>query len=311
MPDFVPGQELFDRDVLITIGGKPIAMKEKDLTGKTRPMLRAVFTVEKSTESDPNIATLDVYNLSSTNRKMVQAGADLISKILAQRKAARAAGAPVLPSFDYPLVIEAGYTGDRKTIFTGDITTLSSHREGVDWVTSFESGDGEKASKSSRVSLSMGPGASVGVLLEQAINQLGVNIGNAAPKLAALKTRILQKGVAVSGRVTDIIGPYLTSAGYQWSIQDGELQILEPGETTIETVLVLNQASGLIGVPETGEKGIISARSLMTGEIHPGRRVVMDSLSVKGTFKVERVTHSGDTWGADWYTDFEAKPVTI
>jgi hypothetical protein len=311
MPDIIPGQELFDRDVLITIGGKPIAMKSEDLTGKPQPMLRVVFFVEKSTESNSNTAVLDVYNLSLLNRMTVQTGADLISKILASRKAAARAGAPVLPSFDYPLVIEAGYTGDRKVIFTGDITTMSSRREGVDWITTFEAGDGEKASKSSRVSFSVGAGSSVGILLEQAIAKLGINIGNAAPKLALLKSRILKKGAAINGRVRDVLDKYLPAAGYQWSVQDGELQILEIGETLIDKIVFLNQASGLIGVPELGEKGAISARSLMTGDIHPGRRVVVESSTATGTFKAEKVLHSGDTWGNDWYTDFEAKPVTI
>jgi hypothetical protein len=102
---------------------------------------------------------------------------------------------------------------------------------------------------------------------------------------------------------------YVSTAGYQWSIQDGVLQVLAPSETTLETVYVLNSSSGMIGSPEKGEDGTIKGVSLLQGDIRPGRRIQFDSKMVKGTFKTERVIHTGDTWGQNWYTELEAKPI--
>jgi len=31
---------------------------------------------------------------------------------------------------------------------------------------------------------------------------------------------------------------------------------------------------------------------------------------MNGFFRVEKVVHSGDTWGSDWYSELEAKPIS-
>ena len=143
------------------------------------------------------------------------------------------------------------------------------------------------------------------------MTELGIGYGDSFNKLAnpLRKLVIFKKGIVVEGKVSKLLDKYVSGAGYQWSIQDGVLQVLAPSETTLETVYVLNAASGLIGSPEKGEDGTVKAVSLLQGGIRPGRRIQLDSAMVQGTFKIERVIHHGDTWGKDWYTEVEAKPI--
>ena len=98
--------------------------------------------------------------------------------------------------------------------------------------------------------------------------------------------------------------------GYDWSIQDGQLQLLgardtiEPGDA-----IVLNPASGMIGTPEPGENGIVEVRSLLIPQLSPGRRVKLEAAAIQGNYRVEKVVYQGDTRGQDWYADLELKPV--
>jgi hypothetical protein len=113
----------------------------------------------------------------------------------------------------------------------------------------------------------------------------------------------------LTGKASDVLDKYLTSAGFTWSIRDGQLQILAKDATTFESVVVLNSASGLIGSPEKGKEGYITFTSLLDGRLNPGSRVIINSLQVNGVYRIESVNHVGDTWGSDWYSECEAKPL--
>jgi len=288
---------LFNRDFSMRIGTAVINMQTTDpITDRTFPALRVSFHVEKSDNRDPNKVTLEIINLNESNRRVLQEGSELAEKT---------------PNYDWPLSIEAGYVGNRSQIFSGDIIKADSFKEGVNWVTQIEAGDGQNNYRSARMSKSFGPGTTMTQLLTQAAVALGVGLGNSATKFAVSPRGLLnfKKGVAVSGRVTDVLDKYITSAGYDWSIQDGNLQVLGPGEILIGEAVVLNKSSGLVGSPEPGEKGEIKVLSLLQGAISPGRQIIIDSLTAKGSFKARKVVHVGDSWGQDWYTEFEGKPI--
>jgi hypothetical protein len=295
---------LFKRDFSIIVGGKPVALQAiNPVTGVTSPMPRTVFKVERNTNRDPNKAEVTVYNLNSSNRKILQTGADI---------------AEATPFYEWPLVIEAGYTLNRPQIFSGDIVRASSKNEGVDWLTTIEAEDGGKKYKSARWSMSYGPGTTLTQLLIDCTAALGVGLGNSAAQFASFaqskrpadrRKVVFPRGVTVSGQVSRILDKYITTAGYQWSIQDGALQVLGPDSVLIGQAVVLNQFSGLIGSIETGEKGVITGTSLMNGLITPGRQLIIASKNTNGIFKTTKVTHSGDTWGSEWYSEFEGKPL--
>jgi hypothetical protein len=296
--------DLFNRDFALSIGGFPIEAQLVDpiQNEKSQPMLKVEFSVEKNSNKDPNTADIVVYNLTSINRKTLQAGSDLVDKWREIEKI-----------YDWPVTIEAGYMGRRDVIFKGNITFATSRKEKVDWVTEIECGDGEKKYRSKRMNQSFGPGTTLLSVMSTAALLLDVEPGNLAEKLGLGVFRkgygVFNQGLTVSGRVSDIMEKYLTSAGYTWSIQDNQLQILAPNETTFEPIVILLPETGLIGSPEKGEGGKVTFRSLLNPLIKPGRRVSIVSEQIKGFFKIEKVTHFGDTWGGDWYSEGEAVPI--
>jgi hypothetical protein len=279
--------DLFNRDATITAGRVKIPMRAGD-----GAFLRFAFSVVKTNDRAPNTASLTIYNLNETHRKGLAKG--------------------------QPLIIEAGYVGGTSVIFSGDITNVDSTKDTVDWVTTVESGDGATGLSSGRLNKSYSPNADLRTVIKDLTKSLRLGIGNVDQKMSSVELRkqltAFAKGVVLSGSAAESLNKVLVSAGFQWSVQDGKLQILEKDGATIETVVVLNAASGLIGSPEVGQaKGkqmaVVSFKSLLQGGIKPGRRVKIESLTAKGLFRAEKVTHSGDTHGQNWYTDGEATAV--
>lgn len=281
--------DLFNRDISITVGTLKIAARVKQ-TGSdslvARPTLRVAFAVEKSLNRDPNKAEVTIYNLNEEHRKALQ------------KKQA--------------CIIEAGYVSTMEKIFNGDLTFVSHARESVNWASKIEAKDGGVQYQSARMNKSFRPGTQMSAVLNQAAQALGVGPGNAAQAFSGtLRGGLTQftKGVTLSGRVSDVLDKFVTTAGLEWSIQDGQIQVLQPKSTTQQLLINLSPDSGLIGSPEMGEKGIVKAKCLLMGGLVPGRKVKLESAMVTGFFRIEKVRHSGDTWGSEWYSEMEAKPV--
>jgi hypothetical protein len=290
--------ELYNRDFGLKIGPTPIEVhlpsvpiKEDD---KPTTTLRVQFNIEKTSVSNPNTGEVTIYNLSETNRKLLQ----------------QFAGKPAQM---FPLSIEAGYMGTRELIFIGDILNADSFREGVSWLTKISASDGGQSYSSKRFSKTFTKGTALIALVLAVIGAAGLGPGNAAAILVTSPRglTVFQKSITISGRVSNILDKYIASAGFQWSIQNGQVQLREPFKANGEPVVLLNQYTGLIGVPEIGEKGKISFTSLLQGSIRPGRRVILESSSATGTFVVESARYSGDTWGNDWYVQGDAVPEVL
>lgn len=286
---------LYNRDFSFKLGVTPIEIHAPMIPVKDDEnavtTLRVVFDIEKTSSSDPNTAEVEIYNLSETHRSMLQQYAGQ-------------------PSTLFPLMIEAGYVGTKEMIFLGDIESAESYKEGTTWITKILSADGGSKHASMRFNKSFAPGTTVVAMLTEVIAAFGIGPGNAIQMLAASPRgfTVFQKGVVVTGRISNILDKYVGSAGFQWSIQNNQLQVLQPRMANLEPAVFLDSTTGLIGSPEVGEKGRITFRSLLQGSIRPGRRVVLASTTAKGTYVVERARYIGDTWGGDWYADGEADP---
>ena len=300
--------DLFNRDFRCQIGAANLSIQTPNplIPDTIAPALRASFRVEKTTAPEPNTAIVTIYNLNVFNRKLLQDGAERIAQAI---KAAKKLG--VKAEWDWPLVIEAGYVDDIAQIFSGDVLYARSNKERVDWMTEVEAEDGGPQFSNARISMSFGAGTTLYALLVYIVKQLGVGLGNSVAQFAKPKRPLIlfKRGVVVEGKVSNVLDKYCSSAGFGWSIQDGQLQILAQGETLVESIVKVSPTSGLIGSPELGEEGTVNFRTLLTGKIKPGKRVVLDSEIISGMFRAERVTYSGDTWAQDWYNDVEASPL--
>ena len=293
--------ELLNRVSRITIDDILIHSELELREGKgVKQGLDVRFSVERTRKREPNKATVEIFNLNPDHRGEVAA----------------------LPK-DAQLIIEAGYSESIGEIFRGTVDDGRSKRERVDWLTMIEGSDGGRELRSKRVNESFPAGTSVATVLEVLARKTGLGIGNADRlKLAraaltlegGIVSREFVEGTAVSGSASEEFTRLLWSAGLEWSVQGGNIQILDLGGKLDKPPVLLAApvgsapGTGLIGSPDVGKDGILKARSLMNADIVPGIQVRVDSKHVQDSlFTVLKATYTGDTSGQDWYVDIEAK----
>lgn len=265
--------ELFGRKYLLNINDVQI------------DSLRVKFGVEKTLKPEPNQAVIEVWNLSPDTRKRIQ------TKTVSVK-------------------LQAGYESGMKTILIGDLRRVDHIRVGPDWITRVKSGDGENAVRGARVSKSFKPGAKLADVGKVLVDAMKIPAGNVLKKLqkgdvnGAISE--FSTGISLQGPVYDNLVNTLANVGYDLSIQDGQMQALAKDEIVELPFVLLSAETGLLGSPEAGEKGIIKCKSLLNGELFPGRGVTLQSRDYSGlNYRVEKSMHVGDTHAGEWTTQLE------
>jgi hypothetical protein len=122
-----------------------------------------------------------------------------------------------------------------------------------------------------------------------------------------------REGVAFSGPVKEALDAATRKAGVIWSIQDGELQILDRQAASTAGGAKLSPTTGMVGKPtplndeiqiDQRRKGSgYEVRSLLNPKIRPGERVLIEGSSdADGVYRVDTVEHKGSVRGNDWYS---------
>ena len=253
--------------------------------------MRVQFSVTRSLSKDPNTAEVTISNLSEASRAEFQ-----------QR----------------PLRVQiaAGYAGENKLLFVGDVRPGSVSRiAGTDWETKLLLGDGSRAFAEARVNRSYKNGTAVRTILRDAATSMGLKLPKELDESVELK-QSLPVGESLTGYTSDELTRLLAPFGYEWSIQNGKLQVLRSAQVLPNEARVVDETEGMLGTPELGtpEKGgkppTLRLRHLLDGAFAPGQKIKVVSRSVKrGLYKVQQVTHTGDSRGDDWETEIEATPL--
>lgn len=271
--------KLYQRSIRATVGGK------------LYQNLRMSFQVVSSVRPEPNTAELTIYNLNEDSRAAVQ-------KSLV------------------PVIIEAGYGTNLSQIFKGYLRDATSQNKGTDWVTTLITGDGEIAWKQSRVSESFKKGAEIDKVIEQLFKRLGptVDVVNALDNIKKGKFREgltqFTRGTTLYGKTVEQLSKMMKTKNLQWFIDQGQVQVIGRDEvlpTPNGKVQKLTHSTGLIGSPQVGEGKVIRITSLLQPTFRLGTMLVLDSDSAKGNFRIEKITHQGDTHDQPWYTLIEAR----
>ncbi len=268
----------------------PLFLRSAKLTIDTVKIegLAISFNVKRTASVSANKATITVRNLNRAHR----------SQLEQLKKAA--------------VRLEAGYQDATSLIFSGDLRTTTSTRDGSDIVTTCTSGDGENAIRSSRVNISVAKGSPVDKVFSQLAKAIGCDVGNLQQLLAGSITlrsgsSVFAEGTVISGNAARELTNLCRSTGFQWSIQNGKLQILAVGTALRGEAIKLSTDTGLVGSPTVDTKGVAKATMLMAPDVFPGRAVVLDSERLKGQYRIESTEHKGDTHGQDWYIDMVLK----
>lgn len=298
---------LFDRVAELIVGesgGKVVSIKD----------LRFSFTIEKNASSTPNQSVIRIWNMREETRRIVE-------------------------TVNNAVILKAGYAQDTgpQTIFVGVVTRSTTMREGPDWITELELADGLIAYRDGKAALQFPVGSNALTVVAGIAGQFGLPVKPLPTDVA----KTYPHGFSFVGRLRDAMNKACDYAGLEWSIVDHEIQIIKKGGVAKKRAIVLSPDTGMIGSPQpeaktmseknaaksgltvdnagvrvkksdttkTGKKRTTlevqgySVDSLLQPSINPGSYVQVKSFAIDGEFfRVESVTHRGDTGGGEWKT---------
>lgn len=274
--------DIWHRDWELTIGTTRISPREG-------VALDIAFEVEKSLAREPNTATIKVFNLGRQRRDALTQGDQL--------------------------ELRAGYLDLTSTLFVGEVRRVYSERHGPDVVTMAEARDGGREYRTTRLDRGWSPGTLVSTVVDAAVEALGIGAGNLGQYRDQLTLEeggdgVFREGYVTVGPAWRVLSGILSDCGLSWSVQNGNLQVRQPGQPAELTAVHLSASTGLIGSPTRdlgGARGrgsqrqmTVNASSLLRPGLYPGRVVVLESSEVEGNFRVKRARYVGDTSGDDW-----------
>lgn len=268
--------DLYLRKVLVTVG-------EEGSQGRSWGELRTTFDGEHTAKRSTNKATVSLYNLSQDSREFIRKGMKLI--------------------------LEAGYIEDSGILFMGDVVHLTHERTAGEWVTTMECGDGSKAISKATIQATLPKGATPSQILSTVKGSLkGLKIGEGfIESLVDISSK--SQGVALSGSAADELDQLFRGTDYQWSIQDGEVQVLKEGQASPREAVVISPKTGLVGSPKLLEGGNLEVVSLLIHQSRPGRLVRLESSQYNGNYTVLKSKFNGDSHSGSWTTTMELKAI--
>ena len=298
---------LFDRECSLIVG--PGGGTGKELSG-----LRISFSIQKGSNKSPNKCTAKVYNTSKTTRALL----DVIGNVV---------------------ILKAGYKDDigAATIFTGNITSSLTVREGPDRITEVVMEDGFLEFRDTKTSFSFQAGVSAMQVLTDLTKRFGLPV---RPLPEDTERKTYPSGFAFVGRVREAMDKVCENMGFEWSLQNREVQVIKKGGVFKRSAYVMSANSGLVGSPSKESKtmtekaaakeGVTSQQqgvrsttkrdkkgkdqkmlqvtgykivSLLQPLIEPGAYIQLKSVGINGEFfRVEELTHQGDTHANEWHT---------
>lgn len=284
---------LFDRVYRLLVG------KKGTNQGLEITELRIQFEIQKTVKKNPNKSSIKIWNLKKDTRAKLEQP-------------------------DTRCVLYAGYSEDAGPLllFQGDVTYAWSSIDGPDIITEFELGDGSKEIRDTTISVGYNSNIKSKTVLNDVAKQMGIplTLPSNAPE------RSWQHGLSFYGSAAGLLDKVTQATGLEWSIQNGNLQVIESGGVTTRQGIELAVDSGLIYSPERiraskkevkkkpntnelvpGKQGVDGwrVRTLLMPMLNPGDRVKLSSRFVDGVFRIAEVKHSGDSHEGDWQSEMK------
>jgi len=241
--------------------------------------LNMSFEVTKSRRRGSNKAKVSLWNLSDDSIGLLEQPGAVISLV-------------------------CGYEGAEGLIFSGDITDrgVKTTFSGQDRVTEIEAGARELALRQSRSDLSF----EADVTTSQIIEALGAKIGVGVVIGDTLDVLVYEGGFVHVGLARDALDQVAGALGANWSIQDGQLQVLAGNEASEAQAIVLAPDSGLVGRPKRVKEGI-EATSLLQPALLPNKFISIESRDISGFYIITEVKFTGEFRGSPWYAELKGR----
>lgn len=247
----------------------------KDGKGIRITDLRMKFDIKKSSDEQPNTAKIEIYNLNPEHQSLlIKEWADI--------------------------QLLAGYEGEERLIFSGQIRTATPKIEGTDRVITIESGDGDREILRGFINKTLTAGCTSDQIVDECQAAM-FGVPNAHKDQLDTK---YSRGKVLSGRASDVMTKQTKQDDAQWSIQDGQMLVLKGKNTRPNAVWLISQNTGMLGSPEPTQDGV-KVRTLLNPAYLIGGVAKIDSLIYEGGIRIESITHKGDTHGPEWVSELE------
>jgi len=259
--------------------------------------LRVNFEITKSILSLPNLARITLYNPNQ----------DTLSAL--EEKYTR-------------IVLNAGYEGNLRLLFKGDVRNVFQTKKGRDRLLTIYSGDGEKSWQNATFNKTLSENLSIKSAIEEVLKTFSdVNIGT-LQGLPQVADKI--RGQVLSGSSKDIMDNFAEEYGFSWSIQDGEI-IITPEQEPLEgdEAVLVTASTGMIGSPTVTEIGA-DVTTLLNPRLLPNRAFLIESVNAdvtignlffrnikrttaEGLYKIQEVIFKGDSRDGDWLSSVKGR----
>lgn len=262
------------------------------------------FEVTKTIGRTPNTALIRLFNLSQEHENQVKG------------------------EFD-DVVVNAGYEGDVLMLFRGNIRHTSAYRDGNDRIIEIDAADGDKDFHQAVVNTTLAPGSTTGHFVDAVVR----SFSKTKKGHVQVAERTFIRGRVIAGMSREALDELAGINDANWSIQDGNVQIVRADSTLPTEAIVLRADTGLLEAPQVDDKGIktkclLNPRIAINGKVQldnndikltikkqkeskPGahkkspkkKRAELARLDPDGVYKTYKIKHKGDTRGPDWFTE--------
>jgi len=220
------------------------------------------------------------------------------------------------------LVLQAGYEGNFGLIFGGTIRQVRFGREnGVDTYADFLVSDGDRAYNYAVVNATLAAGATHRDKVNAAVAAMAPH-GVTPGYIPDLGGQAMPRGQVLYGMARDHMRTAAHTTDTSWSIQDGAVQMVPKRGYLPGNAISLTAESGLVGMPEQTNDGIM-VRCLLNPRLRVGSRIHLNNKSIirfktdlrigafqhapridrDGLYRILAIEFRGDTRGQDWYCD--------
>lgn len=264
---------LFNRIVELQVG-------KAGEEGRVFKNLRIEFDVDKSRDSNANSGSVSIYNMNPQSRSIVNDEGQTYE-------------------------LKAGYAGFGESpilgvLSSGNVLEVVTTRRGPDIITKFKIGESTKALAERTLDKSYEEGTSIKSVVKDMVATLEVAEG----AIKGLKDMVFNSGYSATGKIKDRLDELTKKQDLEWSIQNGEIQILPKDGSTDEEAILLTKDTGLLKAykakSEVGGKfalkDVIRFEALLNPDIKIGRKVkiISEINEIDEFVTVRRIKYVGD-----------------
>lgn len=248
------------------------------INSATETALHVSFSIEKSDESNPNDAKVQIWNLSDANLK-------------------------ILEMKDCIVELKAGYEDNMALVLVGSITSSITTMENADRMTELTVVDGNIALRDTAITVSLNGKVDSKEVYDTIAKEMGMPIFYAKD----VTFNSLPNGFSYVGKAKNALDKITTFCGHKWTIQNQILQITLPGRSAHSLGFMLSKETGLIGIPKRVNIGTDTepqigweVEYLLNGVIGINDMIRLKSSVANGYYRVHKVTMDGDNLEGDW-----------